>query len=211
MRSMTVVPAGRHMLTPYRRLFNQVAPVVAYGLARDAYQLGRTYLHVRASNPSRGNNIVSNTGNNRVATRSSTMVQRRGYKRRRTYRSKRRRFTRFRRRRRTRYRRIPRNRFRKVQPCVKLFSRHFWEHIPVLFLGDMVVITTQCPNWTDLPTLSGTYSKIYDQWKPLKMICKYTLIIPSKQLSNGAPKVHHWWVFDPDGNGKKFLIFFGFY
>ena len=79
--------------TPYRRFFNQVAPVVAYGLARDAYQLGRTYLHARASNPSRGNNIVSNTGNNRVTTPSSNMVQRRGFKRRRvtpsTYRSKR--------------------------------------------------------------------------------------------------------------------------
>ena len=110
---MAVVPTGRHILTPYRRLFNQVAPVIAYGLARDAYQLGRTYLHARLSQPSNTGNIVSNIGSNRFTTRSSNMVRGRSYKRKRvtrsSYRAKRRRTSRFRRRRFSR--RIPRNRF----------------------------------------------------------------------------------------------------
>ena len=103
---MSVVPAGRHILTPYRRLFNQVAPVVAYGLARDAYQLGRSYLHARVARPVTSYNTVSNPSSNRVTTRPSNMVRSRGFKRRRStrpsYRSKRRRTTRFRRRRFTR-------------------------------------------------------------------------------------------------------------
>ena len=49
-----------------------------------------------------------------------------------------------------------------------------------------------------------TYSSIYDQWKPFKMISKFFILQPAYQLAAGSSKVQHWWVYDPDGDGKKF-------
>ena len=52
--------------------------------------------------------------------------------------------------------------------------------------------------------MSVTLSKLYDEWKPLKCVSIFFLLIPSNTLSLGASKVQHWWVYDPDGNGRKF-------
>ena len=202
---MSLVPAGRHILTPYRRFFQQAAPLVAYGLARDAYQLGRTYLHARAARPVTTHNTVSNPSSNRVTTRPSNMV-RRGFKRRRTsrpsYRSKRRRTTRFRRRRFTRGGRVPRRRF-GIRNMIKLFSRHTSSLDPEVS-GSHNSISTQCPTWTILPRLAVSYSSIYDEWKPLKVISKFFVLQPALQLAAGSSKIQHWWVYDVDGGGRTF-------
>ena len=52
--------------------------------------------------------------------------------------------------------------------------------------------------------MSVSLSKLYDQLKPLKSIAKYFLLIPSNSLADGASKVQHWWVFDPDDKGRTF-------
>ena len=209
---MSLVPTGRHILTPYRRLFNQVAPVVAYGLARDAYQLGRTYLHARAARPVTTHNTVSNPSSNRVTTRPSDMV-RRGYKRRRStrpsYRSKRRRTSRFRRRRFTRGNRFTRRIYRgrrSMNNCnyIKLFSRHSFTHTPAEIDNRLVLILTQSPTWTNLPHKAVAYSNIYEEWKPLKLISKYFVLQPALQLSTGSSKIQHWFVYDRDCQGRAF-------
>ena len=135
------------------------------------------------------------------------MVRSRGFKRRRStrpsYRSKRRRTTRFRRRRFTRRGRGGKRRFGNSN-IIKLFSRTSTTILPTVIGGSHVSITTQCPTWLQLPKLAVSYSKIYDEWKPLKCISKYFILQPAIQLAAGSSKVQHWWVYDGDGSGRKF-------
>ena len=65
--------------TPYHRVFNQVAPYIPFQLAREGYQLGRTYLHGRVNHFARGDNTVSNINPVFNTPRQENMVRRQGY------------------------------------------------------------------------------------------------------------------------------------
>ena len=205
MRIMSLVPTDRRVLTPFRRF----APIFAGAAINEFQQVARSIFHDRVSNTfARGSNSVSNTNSVRNTPRKESMVRRQGVKRRRysrpTYRSKRRRTSRFRRRGRTRNNRIPRNRFRRGNNYMKLFSRNSNEISPVSVGGNDVIISYLSPRWNVLPKLVASYAKIYDEWKPLKVVTKLFVLIPSLQLAEGSSKIQHWWVYDPDSNGRTF-------
>ena len=87
---------------------------------------------------------------------------------------------------------------------MRVFSRHSTSINAVATGNNNVSFLSFSPKWLPLPMLSVAYSKIYDQWKPLKAVVKYFLLIPSNQLAEGASKVQHWWVYDPDSSGRRF-------
>ena len=70
--------------------------------------------------------------------------------------------------------------------------------------GNLQLIFTQSPDWTTLPITKNVLASLYDEWKPLKCISKYFLLIPAVQLVELSSKVQHWYIGDLDGQGRKF-------